>query len=110
LSPFTARITSPTLSYGARRRSPCGDADRPILSSIRVENTPSQGRAGLLKRPNLKRSSSTGSEQVDRHDHVKVFAPAPARSRSICSEPMPNQVPGSRSGRCRTNLKDARER
>ncbi len=39
---------------------------------------PSHGRAGLLTRPNLRRSSSTRIEQIDRHDHVDMLGAARA--------------------------------
>src|ERR1700683_5179624 len=53
-------MTSPALS-SARAAGPL--PEMPITTtrlSISVENIPSHGRAGLLTRPNLRRSSSTG--------------------------------------------------
>ena len=53
---------------------------------------PSHGRAGLLTRPNLRKSSSTGFNRSIGTIMLTCSA-LPSRSRSSCSEPMPISSP-----------------
>ena len=62
------------------------------LFSISWQNIPSHGRAGLLTRPNFRRSSSTGLSR-SMGTIMLTCSALPSRSRSSCSDPMPINSP-----------------
>jgi hypothetical protein len=75
------------------RQSTLDAAEMPItttLLSISVEYIPSQGRAGLLTRPNLRKSSSTG---FSRSIGTIMLTCSALPSRSSWSDPMPINSP-----------------
>ena len=91
---FTARITSPSRS-SARAAGPFGTIPTATtLSSISVVNMPSHGRAGLLTRPNFRRSSRTGFSRSIGTFMLRCSFRRRV-SRSSCSEPIPISSPAA---------------